>query len=148
MTTCSQSHQSFLRLALPLAFSLTVTSCGASSARFTSSPDTDLDRQSPGSHQLTGIASYYADEFHGRKTANGEVYDMNDLTAAHRTLPFNTTVMVRNLDNMRTVVVRINDRGPFKKNRVIDLSLRAANQVGLIAQGTASVELEIIELGQ
>jgi rare lipoprotein A len=72
---------------------------------------------------------------------------MHSLTAAHRTLPFNTKLKVRNIENDKTVVVRINDRGPFKDNRVIDLSLKAAQRIDLIANGTARVELEIIELG-
>lgn len=101
----------------------------------------------PVTHLLNGIASYYADEFHGRKTSNGEVYDMHDLTAAHRTLPFNTRLKVTNLDTQRAVVVRINDRGPFKDDRVIDLSLEAAKQIGLITHGTAPVKLEILEFG-
>ncbi|HXX64484.1 MAG TPA: septal ring lytic transglycosylase RlpA family protein, partial [Bacteroidota bacterium] len=92
-------------------------------------------------------ASYYADEFQGRKTASGEVYDMNDLTAAHRTLPFGTKVRVTNKETGKSVVVRINDRGPFKEDRVIDLSLGAARQLGLIANGTASVILQVLELG-
>jgi rare lipoprotein A len=98
-------------------------------------------------HQLEGIASYYADEFHGRKTSNGEVYDMHALTAAHRTLPFNTKVRVVNINNGRSVVVRVNDRGPFKDDRVIDLSLEAGLQLGLLASGTAPVRLEILEPG-
>jgi rare lipoprotein A len=72
---------------------------------------------------------------------------MHALTAAHKTLPFNTTVKVMNLENGRSVVVRINDRGPFKDDRVIDLSLEAARQIGLIANGTGPVKIEIIELG-
>ncbi|MDL1892954.1 septal ring lytic transglycosylase RlpA family protein [Sphingobacteriales bacterium CHB3] len=94
-----------------------------------------------------GIASYYAHDFHGRTTANGETYDMNTLTAAHPTLPFNTLVRVTNLDNNRSVEVRINDRGPFKGGRVIDLSLKAAKEIGLILNGTAPVTVEILELG-
>jgi rare lipoprotein A len=97
--------------------------------------------------QLEGIASYYADDFHGRKTSNGETYNMHAFTAAHRTLPFNTKVRVTNLENNRVVEVRINDRGPFIDNRVIDLSLRGAIEIGLIANGTAPVRIEIIELG-
>jgi len=97
-------------------------------------------------HQLEGTASYYADEFHGRKTSNGEIYDMHAMTAAHRTLPFNTKVRVVNVENGRSVVVRINDRGPFKDNRVIDVSLEAAKLLGLISPGTAPVRLEILEL--
>ena len=124
---------------------LTVWGCTGSSPRFTAT--STPDSVPAGSHQLSGIASYYADDFHGRKTANGETFDMHDLTAAHRTLPFNTKVRVRNLDNNLVVIVRVNDRGPFKDNRVIDLSLEAAKRVGLIANGTAPVELEIIEMG-
>jgi rare lipoprotein A len=97
--------------------------------------------------QLEGVASYYAEDFHGRKTSVGEIYDMHALTAAHRTLPFNSVVRVMNLDNNRSVDVRINDRGPFKDNRIIDVSLRAAMDLGLIAKGTAPVRVEILELG-
>jgi rare lipoprotein A len=93
---------------------------------------------------LEGIASYYADEFNGRRTASGETYDMHDLTAAHRTLPFNTRVRVTNLANNRSVVVRINDRGPFVGDRIIDLSLRAAQELSMIGPGTARVSLEIL----
>jgi len=95
-------------------------------------------------HQLSGVASYYADEFDGRPTASGEVYDMHALTAAHRTLPFSTTVRVTNVENGQSVVVRINDRGPFKDDRVIDLSLEAAGRIGLITHGTAPVTLQIV----
>ncbi len=97
--------------------------------------------------QLEGIASYYADDFHGRKTSSGEVYDMHALTAAHRTLPFKTIVNVKNLDNGRTIILRINDRGPFKDNRVIDISYKAALELGMISKGTAPVVIEILELG-
>jgi len=91
------------------------------------------------------MASYYADEFDGRTTANGERFDMHDLTAAHQTLPFNTRVRVTNLSNSLSVVVRINDRGPFKKNRIIDLSFAAAEKIGLIGPGTAKVEIELTD---
>jgi rare lipoprotein A len=94
-----------------------------------------------------GMASYYADEFHGRTTANGETYDMHALTAAHRTLPFNTRLRVTNLENRRSVTVRVNDRGPFKDDRIIDLSLAAAEAIGLIANGTARVSIDVLELG-
>jgi rare lipoprotein A len=94
---------------------------------------------------MTGIASYYAEEFDGRPTANGEKYDMHALTAAHRTLPFNTVVRVMNVENGYSVVVRINDRGPFKDDRVIDLSLEAAQRIRLIAKGTGAVALEIVD---
>jgi rare lipoprotein A len=94
-----------------------------------------------------GVASYYADEFNGRATSNGETYDMNSMTAAHRTLPFNTKVRVTNLASRKSVIVRINDRGPFKDNRIIDLSLAAAKAIELIGSGTADVRLEVVELG-
>lgn len=120
---------------------LGLAGCGPASPRFATREPGSVQ---PGGHQFSGVASYYADEFHGRLTANGEVYDMHSLTAAHRTLPFNSVVRVTNLDNGMSVVVRINDRGPFKDDRVIDLSLEAAKQIGLIANGTAPVQLEII----
>lgn len=93
----------------------------------------------------TGMASWYGPNFHGNRTANGEVYDMDGFTAAHRTLPFNTVVRVLNLDNGKSTVVRINDRGPFAKNRIIDLSRRAASEIGMIGPGTAHVRLYILE---
>ena len=91
-----------------------------------------------------GIASWYGQEFHGRPTSSREVYDMNDMTAAHRSLPFGTHVMVTNLDNDRSAVVRINDRGPFVPGRVIDLSYAAARVLGVVGPGTARVRLEIL----
>jgi rare lipoprotein A len=92
----------------------------------------------------TGVASWYGPDFHGKKTANGEWYDMHQMTAAHRILPMHTKVMVRNLDNGRVAEVRINDRGPFVNNRVIDLSYAAASVLGVVGPGTARVHLETI----
>lgn len=94
-----------------------------------------------------GKASWYGPNFHGKLTANGEIFDMNELTAAHRTLPFNTMVRVDNLDNGRTVIVRINDRGPYVNNRIIDLSRKAAADLGMINSGTSSVRLSLIREG-
>ena len=94
-------------------------------------------------HTETGMASWYGKKFHGRKTANGERYNMNALTAAHRTLPFGTVVRVTNLDNGRSVVVRINDRGPFKKGRIIDLSRKAARELDMIGPGVVKVRLKV-----
>jgi rare lipoprotein A len=91
-----------------------------------------------------GLASWYGREFHGRPTSNREIYDMNDMTAAHPSLPFGTQVMVTNLGNERTAVVRINDRGPFVKGRVIDLSYAAARVLGMVGPGTARVRLEVL----
>ncbi len=93
----------------------------------------------------TGIASWYGPDFHGKKTANGEVYDQHELTAAHRTLPMPSLVRVTNLENGRAVVVRVNDRGPFSKSRVIDVSRRAAELLGMIGPGTARVRVEVLE---
>ena len=95
--------------------------------------------------RLYGCASYYGKPFHGRLTANGERYNMYALTAAHKLLPFNTRVKVTNLSNLKSVVVRINDRGPFIKNRIIDLSYGAAQKIGMIKQGTVTVKLQILD---
>ena len=92
----------------------------------------------------TGIASWYGPDFHGHRTANGEIYDQQELTAAHRTLQMPALVRVTNLENGRSVVVRINDRGPFKSGRVIDCSKRAAELLGFIGRGTARVRLEVL----
>lgn len=93
----------------------------------------------------TGIASWYGSDFHGKRTANGEIYDMNKLTAAHKYLPFHTLVEVENLDNKKKVLVRINDRGPFVEGRVIDLSRKAGLQIGIDDEGTARVRLRIVK---
>ena len=91
-----------------------------------------------------GLASWYGKDFHGKKTANGEIYDMHEMTAAHKTLPLGTYVKVFNLDNDRETDVRINDRGPFVRGRIIDLSYEAARRVGVVGPGTASVEITAI----
>ena len=92
-----------------------------------------------------GVASWYGPNFHGKPTANGERFDMHDFTAAHRTLPFNSIVEVENLQNHKTVEVRINDRGPFAKDRIIDLSKRAAEEIEMIGPGTAKVRLTLLK---
>jgi rare lipoprotein A len=92
-----------------------------------------------------GVASYYANHFHGRRTASGERFDMGALTAAHRTLPFGSKVRVTNPANGRSVVVRINDRGPFTRGRMIDVSHAAAQRLGLIARGHGRVELALLD---
>jgi rare lipoprotein A len=91
---------------------------------------------------VVGVASYYAHKYHGRKTSSGERYNMHALTAAHRTLPFGSTVKVTNLQNERSVLVRINDRGPFIKGRIIDVSLEAARRLQMVSAGTARVRIE------
>jgi rare lipoprotein A len=94
-----------------------------------------------------GIASWYGVPFHGRRASNGEVYDMNKLTAAHRTLPFDTVVRVTNLGNGKSTVVRITDRGPFVDNRIIDLSMAAAREIDSVGAGVVPVRLEIVSAG-
>lgn len=91
-----------------------------------------------------GLASWYGVPFHGRKTASGEVYDMNQISAAHKTLPLHTWVEVRNMDNNKKLVLRINDRGPFVRGRVIDLSRKAAEEIGMIQNGVAKVTVRAI----
>ncbi len=95
----------------------------------------------------TGLASWYGREFHGKVTASGERFNMKELTAAHRTLPFGTVLVVKNLDNGKSVRVRINDRGPFKRDRVIDLSHEGAKQLDMLSDGEAMVGLKIVKKG-
>ncbi len=91
-----------------------------------------------------GIASWYGDDFHNKQTSNGEYYDMHDETAAHKTMPINTIVKVTNLSNNLSTIVRINDRGPFVGERIIDLSYKAATDIDMIKHGTAKVKLEVL----
>ena len=102
-------------------------------------------RRSSYGFRQTGLASWYGEDFHGKKTSNGEIYDMYAMTAAHKTLPFNTYVAVNNLENGRKLKVRINDRGPFVRGRIIDLSYAAASKLGIVGPGTARVK--IVALG-
>ena len=95
--------------------------------------------------QQTGLASYYAHKFHGRTTASGETYDETKLTAAHRTLAFGTRIRVTNLQNGRSVNLRVTDRGPFVDGRIVDVSRRAAEELDFVAQGLVKVRLEILD---
>ncbi|MDP8242679.1 MAG: septal ring lytic transglycosylase RlpA family protein [Candidatus Hinthialibacter antarcticus] len=97
-----------------------------------------------GDHKMTGTASWYGPKFHGRRTANGERFNMNAMTAAHPSLPFNTRLRVTNLDNGRKCIVRINDRGPFKGGRIVDLSRAAARKLDFERDGLAKVRLEVL----
>ncbi|MFV3307317.1 septal ring lytic transglycosylase RlpA family protein [Pseudomonas sp. NY15181] len=109
---------------------------------------TSYDRDSGVSgrgYRAEGTASYYGKAHHGKRTASGERFNLNALTAAHRTLPFGTRVKVTNLNNGRSVVVRINDRGPFGRGRIIDLSRAAAEQLNMLRTGTAPVRLESLD---
>lgn len=100
--------------------------------------------ESSDGYEETGIASWYGKDFHGKKTSNGERYNMKALTAAHKTLPFGTYVKVTRLDNEKETIVRINDRGPFVKDRIIDLSQKAATEIGMIGAGSMPVRVEAL----
>lgn len=122
-----------LLLVLTTAVCATIAACTPKKGRV----------QSPDRFEEVGLASYYAQRFDGRRTASGERYDEDKLTGAHRTLPFGTTVRVTNLDNGKTVDIRINDRGPFVEGRIIDVSLKAARELGFVRRGIVRVKLEI-----
>lgn len=118
-------------LVLCLTLTLLMANCG----RITPGPASSK-------YDQVGIASYYHDKYQGRKTASGEAYDKDAYTAAHRKLAFGTTVLVTNLQNGKTVQVRVNDRGPFVKGRIIDLSRIAAEEIEIISQGLAKVGIQ------
>ena len=99
---------------------------------------------SSGSNAIYGLASYYGDDFHGRKTASGETYNKWDLTCAHKEFKFGTKLKVTNLKNKKSVIVRVNDRGPFVKKRIIDLSYAAADKIDMISDGVVKVKIEVI----
>jgi len=99
-------------------------------------------------YDVVGMASWYGKPYHGRRTASGEVYNMHQLTAAHPSLPFGTHVAVTNLDNGRTVIVKINDRGPFVRGRIIDVSRTAAGQLGFLGKGLTRVGVRVIASSQ
>jgi len=96
-------------------------------------------------YRETGVASWYGGDFQGRTTASGEIFDLNSISAAHRTLPLGTVLSVTNLENSKSIKVRINDRGPFVKGRVLELSFGAAKELGFAPQGTARVKIESLE---
>jgi rare lipoprotein A len=98
--------------------------------------------------EISGKSSYYGSKFHGRKTANGETFDMYKLSAAHRELPFETLIKVTNIKNNKSVIVHINDRGPFVAGRILDLSYGAAKKIDMLDDGVAEVNIEILRLGK
>jgi rare lipoprotein A len=104
--------------------------------------------QKPPAFTQVGMASYYGPGLNRKPTADGEPFDMNALTAAHRSLPLNSKVRVTNLENGRSVIVRINDRGPFAANRIIDLSVKAARELGMTHDGVTRVKLELLGEGE
>lgn len=95
---------------------------------------------------LSGLCSYYGKDFHGKPTASGEIYNMYAFTAAHKELPFGTVLLIKNIRNAKTIQVRVNDRGPFVKDRILDLSYAAADKIGMIESGVDSVEITILKL--
>jgi rare lipoprotein A len=121
---------------------LALATVGCATARRTSVPDS-AGGPEPGT-RLDGMASWYGQQHQGRPTASGEAFDMNKLTAAHRTLPFGTRLRVTNVENGKSVVVRVNDRGPHVPGRVLDLSYRAAQALGMTDTGVARVEVVVL----
>ena len=115
---------------------------------YTINGETYYPLDSAGDFTEEGLASWYGPNFHGKQTANGEVYNMYDLTAAHKVLPMNTMVRITNLENGKVVEVRINDRGPFVRDRIVDLSYTAAERIDIIGPGTGRVRLEVVGGGQ
>jgi rare lipoprotein A len=138
---------------LPLIiFTFIVSLCSADNrfrnTRFSSVIE-DSNAEYYNGQKLRGISSYYGKKFHGRLTASGEVYNMFGYTAAHKRLPFGTIINVKNLDNPdKNIQVKINDRGPFVKDRILDVSYAAAKKLGIIETGTAEVEITIIKLAK
>jgi rare lipoprotein A len=134
-------------LALRVAALALLAAASACTAVPPSAPPAPAAVEQP-TYAETGMASWYGRDHQGKKTAAGERFDMNQLTAAHRTLPLNTTVRVTNIDNQKTVKVRINDRGPYVRTRIIDLSSRAARALDIVDDGTAKVRLEVFASDQ
>ena len=145
-------HKYILPIIISLSGVILVVNC-SSSPRYTtgsrsrSNPVKKVNSTAKSKKILKGISSYYGEDFHGKLTANGEVYDMYGLTAAHKTLPLNTIVRVTNMENKKSLILRINDRGPFVKGRMLDCSYGAALKLGFIGNGTTRVQVEVIELG-
>ncbi|HZW98582.1 MAG TPA: septal ring lytic transglycosylase RlpA family protein [Trueperaceae bacterium] len=142
------SHVSPRPLSIALAAcALALAACAPSAVRTDTTPTAlVVETEAPPFTSQVGEASWYGPGFAGRQTANGEVFDPSELTAAHKELPFDTLVRVHNQHNGRSVVVRINDRGPFKPGRIIDLSRAAAEAIGMVGSGVAHVRLEVLTL--
>jgi rare lipoprotein A len=135
-----------MKYLLPVVVFVLFSGCGGTT-RFPADPETG-SYSGRALETVTGTASYYADKFHGGKTANGEIYNMNDLTAAHRSYPFNTIVRVTNLSNNKSVELRINDRMPAFKGRIIDISFKAAKVIDMVRSGIAEVKVEVLKWGK
>ena len=134
-----------LLLFLLLCFEAALSGCGKKKVR-AAVPPTENPTPSSKLEENVGYASWYGDPYHGRRTSNGEIYNKFEMTAAHRTLPFDSVVKVDNLDNGKQVTVRINDRGPFVNDRIIDLSYAAARSIDMIGPGTAKVQLSVLKV--
>ncbi len=146
-----------VQLAAILALSVTSVSCvrAVPPSKPPSEPPASLSPAQPRvqvpagkeaeTYSETGTASWYGKDFHGRKTASGETFDMYGISAAHRTLPLGTYIRVTNLDNYKSLKVKVNDRGPFVRNRILELSYGAAKELGFVAQGTAPVKIETLD---
>ena len=144
-------NRRFILSIIIFIFTLTLIGC-VSSPKYSSQPARKEMRWKRGNEyvleSITGMASFYGQKFHGRKTSNGETFDMWAMTAAHKEYPFGTMIRVTNLKNDKSVIVRINDRGPFIEGRIIDLSRGAAGRIGLIEEGVAKVRLDVLEWGE
>jgi rare lipoprotein A len=139
----------YLKAILLLIAIFAFTHC-APSARFSSElsvPQNTNSKKVTDNDVIYGESSYYADKFHGRKTANGEIFDMYKKTAAHKSLPFNTMLEVTNLENNKSVIVRVNDRGPFVGDRILDLSYGAAREIDMLSSGVVEVRIKILKWG-
>ncbi len=136
MVTFPREHRV---IAVALLSLVLVASCGGKNLP-PPVPPTEVE-----GYKEKGMASWYGNPYHGRKTANGERYDMYQMTAAHKTLPFGTVVRVINLENGKKVEVRINDRGPFKKGRIIDLSYASAKKLDMIGPGVVKVKVVVVK---
>jgi rare lipoprotein A len=128
---------------------IAVVAIGVACAHPTTRPEAPTE-QAPQAHQRrevqTGVASYYGGEFEGRRTASGAIYRSRRMTCAHRSLPFGTVLRVTDVESRKSVVVEVNDRGPYAKGRLVDLSLAAARELGIVKQGVARVTVEVVSL--
>ena len=158
LTTCRSSVPSLARFSMMVLMAIGLQSCGGGSQRsalpsgggyykvgtpYTINGQRFVPREDP-RYDRTGYASWYGDKFNGRQTANGEVFNMNALSAAHTTLPMPIHVRVTNLENNKSLILRVNDRGPFVKDRIIDVSKQAAKELGFYNQGTAKVRVQYV----
>lgn len=146
LTTCEEKMRAlYSKQLLFIIFGLQLVAC-SSAVRYSNAKTPPANSEAnPEYYSEVGYASFYADSFVGKTTASGEIYDSNELTAAHRSLPFGTKLKVTNLDNQLTIIVRVNDRGPFVPSRIVDLSTRAAKELDMLQKGIARVKIEVVK---